>query len=101
METITYQEIMVIYSSRFFSRELLDNEELANDHQLTHKEQLADACWNGLLREMLPEITSALILQQINEGNQFLNVCMGENDDSSFGLLSINPYFFLNSVRKN
>lgn len=101
METITYQEIMVIFDSRFFSRQLLDIEEPVDDCQLTIKEQLADACWNGLLKEVLPELTSMLIMQQINEGNQFLNVCLGEHEDPCYGLSSLNPYFFLNSIRKN
>lgn len=101
METLTYQEIMIIYESRYFSRELLDNDDFTRERLLSHKEQLAEACWNGLLKEMLPEITSELVLQKINEGNKFLNVCMGDQEEPWHGLLSVNPYFFLNHVRKN
>lgn len=101
MEKINYQEIFIVHSSKFFSKQFLELEQLPYHKKLSHKEQLAEACWNGLLKEALPEISTSLRLQQINEGNKFLNICFGENDKPGSTVFSLNPYFFLNHSRKN
>lgn len=101
MEKITYQEILIVHSSSYFSKEFSEKQIIPNGRRLSHKEQLAEACWNGLLNEALPELTTSLPLQQINEGNKFLNICFGENEEPASTVFSVNPYFFLNHSRKN
>lgn len=101
MEPINYQEILIAHSSDFFSREFFLKERASGFENLPPKEQLAEACWNGILREVLPEITTHLHLTQINEGNKFLNVCLGDDDEKYSVAFSINPYYFLNHSRKN
>lgn len=101
MEKVTYQEILIVHSSKYFSKEFMEREALPNAKRLSHKEQLAEACWNGLLKEALPEICTKLRMQQINEGNKFLNICFGENEEPASTVFSVNPYFFLNHSRKN
>lgn len=101
METINYQEILIAHSSNFFSREFFLKEPEIRYDNLTPKEQLAEACWNGILRDVLPEITTSLHLSQICEGNKFLSVCLGENDERYSVAFSVNPYYFLNHSRKN
>lgn len=101
METIYYQEILIAHSSNFFSREFFLNERTDSYENLTPIEQLTEACWSGILSEILPEITTRLHLSQINEGNKFLNVCLGNEEERSSVAFSVNPYFFLNSSRKN
>lgn len=101
METINYQEILIAHSSDFFSRAFFMKERASQFENMPPKEQLAEACWNGVLRDILPEITTDLHLNQINEGNKFLNVCLGEEGESHSVSFSINPYYFLNHSRKN
>lgn len=101
METIYYQEILIAHSSDFFSREFFLNERTNHYQNLLPVEQLTEACWNGILSEILPEVTTRLHLSEINEGNKFLNVCLGNESDRSSVAFSVNPYFFLNSSRKN
>lgn len=101
MERITYQEILIANDSSFFAKELLQREPYPGEARRSSKEQLAEACWSGLLRETLPELCPPLDLQQINEGIKFLNVCMGERTRNYSVVYSINPYFFLNHTRKN
>lgn len=101
METIIYQEILLAHSSKFFNKEFFCKETSPEYEHLSPKEQLAEACWNGVLREMLPELCSSLHMDQINEGNRFINVCMGDTEDRNNTCFSINPYFFLNHSRKN
>lgn len=101
MESITYQEILIAHSSDFFSREFFAKERASGYENLQPKEQLAEACWNGILTDVLPEITTHLHLTKINEGNKFLNVCLGDEAETNSVAFSINPYYFLNHSRKN
>ena len=101
METINYQEILVAHSSNFFSREFYLKERANEYANYQPKEQLAEACWNGILCDILPEITTHLHLSKINEGNHFLNVCMGNETKAYSVVFSINPYYFLNHSKKN
>lgn len=101
MENINYQEILIASDSNFFSREFFLNEKTKEYRNLLPKEQLTEACWNGILTEILPEITSRLHLTQITEGNMFLNICLGDDEADCSFTFSINPYHFLNYCRKN
>ncbi len=101
MEPIIYQEILLAHSSKFFNKEFFCKEPSPEYSHLSPKEQLAEACWNGILREILPELCTSLQMDQINEGNKFLNVCLGYSEDRNSTCFSVNPYFFLNHTRKN
>ncbi|MBN9349514.1 MAG: hypothetical protein J0H55_02420 [Chitinophagaceae bacterium] len=101
MEPIIFQEILLAHASRFFQKEFQQRYFLTAHRNLTSKEQLAEACWNGLLREILPELCTTLEMNQINEGNKFLSVCLGYDDERNNTCFSLNPYFFLNTTRKN
>jgi len=69
--------------------------------QYTEKEQLEDACWNGLLQEMLPEAyaktehSGMLYLWQIREAAFFLELEIGEFPAAIDKYYSIDPYSFL------
>lgn len=99
METkVTTQEILVMHNSRFFSRELNEKEESTDRRRLSQKEQVAEACWNGLLKETLPELFSHLSLIQIDECRSFLDLKFGEYGSGIEKELSLNPYSFLENV---
>ena len=65
------------------------------------KEQLEEACWNGLLPEIFPEIfrestdLKSLYLWQIKQAQSFLEIEMGETPASKDYYFSIDPYCFL------
>ena len=67
---------------------------------LTEREQLEEACWNGLLQEMIPEIceqtegNKKLFLWQIKEGNSFIELELGEIPEQKDNHFSIDPYSF-------
>jgi hypothetical protein len=52
----TQQEILLITGTSFSSRQCYQKDDEANENNLTEKEQLEEACWNGLLQYLLPEI---------------------------------------------
>lgn len=96
MEKILQQEILLITGTRFSSR-LCWQKLNENDHIGSEAEQLQDACWNGLLTEMLPEVVSKnkeLYLWQIRENKSGLEIELGELPSEIDPYFSIDPYFF-------
>ncbi|MFZ1451700.1 MAG: hypothetical protein WAT20_03315, partial [Ferruginibacter sp.] len=69
--------------------------------QLSQKEKLIHLCWNGMLKEMIPEIIEhgtdkkALTLWEINQSGNMLDLRYGDMDEEMNDEWSINPYVFL------
>lgn len=101
METMIQQEILLITGTSFLSRQCW--QKTGNDKQvfLSETEQLKEACWNGLLPEMLPEIygyniqDKKIFLWQIKENKSALEIDLGELPQITEGHFSIDPYSFL------
>lgn len=98
---ITQQEILLIMDANFLTGQYSEKDEGGNKNSLTRKEQLEEACWNGSLSAMLPEVfdlpgkNKQLYLWQIMEGNFFINLELGESPAGIDKQFSINPYIFL------
>jgi hypothetical protein len=95
----TQQEILLLTGTKFSSRHCFEKD---NDNRnLTEKEQLQEACCNGLLYEMLPEIfeptpgNKKLYLWHIRETRSFIEIEMGELPEKKESSFSIDPYSFL------
>lgn len=83
----------------FLSRHWCEKNDTTQNH-FTEKEQLQNACWNGLLREILPEICMPtaeknLYLWQITEATSFIDLELGEVPGEIEKSYSINPYSFV------
>ncbi|HSQ44336.1 MAG TPA: hypothetical protein VLM16_05035 [Ginsengibacter sp.] len=96
----TQQEILLLTGTTFSKREW--SEKISgNKNNRTEKEQLEDACWNGLLPELLPEIyihpegNRKVFLWQIKQGKSFLDVELGDIPEETEKEYSIDPYAFL------
>ena len=97
MEKIIQQEILLITGTKFSSRQCWQS---INGHSRSDSEaeQLQDACWNGLLNEMLPEICDTnkdVFLWQIRENKCGLEIELGELPSEVDPYYSIDPYMFL------
>lgn len=96
----TQQEILLLTGTTFSKREW-SQKVSGNKNNLTEKEQLEDACWNGLLAEMLPEVylhseeSKKLFLWQIKQGKSFIDLEIGDIPDEVEKQFSIDPYSFL------
>ena len=102
----TQQEILLMTGTKFSAREWA--EKIVEDkNKLSANEQLEDACWNGLLNEMLPEImeTSSegkkLSLWKIRQCNSFLQIELSESIPLHEKQFSIDPYLFFPSLLLN
>ena len=104
METrSTQQEILLMTGSKFSEREWA--EKISEDkNKLSPTEKLEDACWNGLLSEMLPEIVQKttdgknLFLWHIRSCRSFLEIELGEDALVIEREFSIDPYFFVPGI---
>ncbi|HEY5464257.1 MAG TPA: hypothetical protein VIJ95_13435 [Hanamia sp.] len=100
MKATLQQEILIITGTSFLSRLSWQNIEDTNQIY-SETEQLQEACWNGMLPEMLPEIClqfgekEKLYLWNVKENKSSIEIdicdapCAIEKD------FSIDPYAFL------
>lgn len=103
MEKIIQQEILLITGTKFSSRQCWQkiNDKGRMDSEI---DQLQDACWNGLLKEMLPEIylsNKEVYLWQIKENKCGLEIELGELPSEVDSFYSIDPYIFLECQSMN
>ena len=96
----TQQEILLLTGTTFSKREWIEKIS-GKKNNLTEIEQLEEACWNGLLHELLPEIyahpegNNKLFLWQIKQGKSFIDLELGDVSEETDKELSIDPYSFL------
>lgn len=99
--TSTNQEILLLSNSNFFKRDWVELTGSKTDKQLSQKEQLILLCWNGMLKEMIPEILQTdpgkklLTLWDINESGNMLDLRYGDINREMNDEWSINPYVYL------
>lgn len=87
--------------TKFASRQPAEKDSMGNSQDFNGTDKLKEACWNGLLKDMLPEIFDAgghdekLYLWQVREANQFFALEMSEFPITVNKYLSIDPYRFM------
>jgi hypothetical protein len=100
----TQQEILLMTNTTLSQSELCEKDIPERNKHLSRTEQLEEACWNGLLDELLPEIiekSSAgkrLYLWQIRHAKSFLEIQLGEHASLIEQQFSIDPYLFMPTV---
>lgn len=102
MKTIpTSQEILLMSNASYFKREWSELNSNKNKKQLSQREKLIHLCWNGMLKEMIPEILQTgtgkkpLTLWEINQSGNMLDLRYGDIDVEMNDEWSINPYVYL------
>jgi hypothetical protein len=96
----TNQEILLLSNTSFFKRDWVELNANKTDKHLSQKEQLILLCWNGMLKEMIPEILQTepgkkpLTLWEINESGNMLDLRYGDFNQFEDDEWSINPYIF-------
>ncbi len=97
MKKILQQEILLITGTHFSSRQCWQKNNPENENTFSEASQLQDACWNGLLKDMLPEIyndNKDIYLWQIKENKCGLEIELGEFPAEVDSYYSIDPYSF-------
>lgn len=108
MKTNTIQqEVLLATTTTLSKREWCSRDASENRQFLSHKEVLEEACWNGLLNELLPEIMEKsatgkrLILRNIRGGKYSLAIELGEFSQAIEKQYSINSNSFLPAMTYN
>lgn len=108
MNPISFQqEILILTGTSFSSRQCCEKDEKGNTSPLTEAEQLENACWNGLLPDILPEImeqrlnNNPIYLWEIREAASFIELELGHQRTEREKHFSVNPYLFLNTQHYN
>jgi hypothetical protein len=97
----TQQEIILVSGSSFASRQYIERDMADNQGKQSGEERFKDACWNGLLKDILPEIfimsgnAPGMYLWQMREAQYILALEMAELPNQIDYHQSIDPYYFL------
>lgn len=101
METkSTQQEILLFTNTTFSSRQWMDKGVAEKLNNMTPLEKLEEACWNGLVHEVLPEICETptdvkMTLWEVNVANSFLDLKFSQFPEYVEKDFSIDPYIFI------
>jgi hypothetical protein len=103
----TQQEILLMTNTTFSKMQLCEKDIPEGNTNLSRTEQIEEACWNGLLHEMLPGIVEKsaegkrLYLWNIRHEETFLQLELCEQPQVIDQCLSIDPSAFLNTLSEN
>lgn len=103
----TQQEILLITGATFFQNQLCEKTEQDSRKNMSQPEKLEEACWNGLLNELLPGIIvrsatgKALLLSHIRHCKAFLEIDLCDVPVEQEYYYSIDPYVFLQAGFEN
>jgi hypothetical protein len=103
MEKTIQQQIILFTGTHFSSRQCFQGKN--REGNFSEADELQDACWNGLLKEMLPEICETdnkdLFLWQIKENKTSVDIEIGELPAEVDEFSSIDPYAFMETFSLN
>ena len=107
MKTIPIQqEILLMTGTQFSTREWAEKN-IEDKNKLSPADRLEDACWNGLLADMLPELVQkttegkSLFLWHVRHCRSFLEIELSEEPTVIEREFSIDPYFFVPGILLN
>lgn len=98
-EKFTQQEILLVTGNGYLSKEWVKKEETGKDKDNTsNRDKLEEACWNGLLQELLPELfersddNQKLPLWSVRATDSFLELELSDYPAAVDPYFSIDPY---------
>ena len=99
---------MLFIDSHFCSREFCRRDEGLRGMELNlHREKLENACWAGLLFEMIPELVALNLtgekafIRDIHTAGHFMLINRGMEAEQVEEPYSLDPYLFLNKNKAN
>ncbi len=97
--TVT-QEILLITASSFAQKDLCDKDSENNSIPSRSSEKLEEACWNGLLDELLTNSPQTrkygkLFIWTIHVSQAFLCVELAQSPEGIEAAFSLDPHMFL------
>jgi hypothetical protein len=106
-EQSTQQEVLLLTGTSFSARQGIDTEQTLSEQSADNNDQLEQACWNGMLPVMLPEICGnslsdkPVYIWKIREGSAFLEVEISDIPRDIDAYYSLDPYAYAISRNYN
>ncbi|HEY2648500.1 MAG TPA: hypothetical protein VGI38_04875 [Puia sp.] len=104
---IIQQEVLLNTDTQFAHRQWADKDSRGSEN-LSAIEKLEKACWDGLVKELIPELditlqtNKKLWLWQVHETRSFLSLDFYEYPVTGKEKeLSIDPYLFVEGINRN
>ena len=93
-------ELLLMLNTSFFSKHLEKVNRFDARDWYSKKEQLIEACWDGITPEILPECftkkeRNEITLKEIIDGNTFIDLQFCEGRKRKEKQYSLNPYIFM------
>jgi hypothetical protein len=104
-EQSTQQEVLIMTGTSFSTRQIIDKDD--NNSQLSENEKLEEACWNGMLPNMLPEIFTktdaepAIYLWKVREASAFIELELSDAPADIEAYYSLDPLAYVGSRNYN
>jgi hypothetical protein len=95
------QEVVLATNSQFARRQYCEKNEKGQENNADQEEKFMNACWNGMLKDMLPELfiqhhsDTQLFLWQMRTCKNTLTLEMAEEPREMDFSASIDPYCFM------
>jgi hypothetical protein len=103
----TQQELLLVTTCSLFKKQWCNKNEEKSSFHYSHVEELEEACWNGGLEDLLPEVIEKgssgkrLFLWHIRHGNTFMQIELSEAPVSLDYELSIDTQCFMDKLYYN
>jgi hypothetical protein len=107
MEPNTTQQEILLNTDTHFAHTQWAERDASGSANLSAIEKLEKACWDGLVKELIPELditmdsNKKLWLWQIHLTNSFLALDFYEFPGPKENTASIDPYLFMGELRSN
>ena len=101
INNIHQQEILLAFNSHFLSKIYFEKCNAGSSDIFIELEKIEEACWNGLLEQVLPEIFTMniyarpIFIWRIREYNSVMEIDMGEHPSDKESFFCIDPYRFM------
>ena len=103
----TQQEILLVTGSNFFQQQCFEKNEQDSNKNLSQKERIEEACWNGMLEDLLPGLIEknaegkSLLLWHIKHANAFLELDLCDSPEETDAYYSVSPHVFVRVISES
>ena len=103
----TQQEILLVTGSGFANRPYTEKDSSESAKNLSQQDKFKEACWNGLLKDILPEVFAMskakekIFLWQMRESKHVLALELATGPCDIVLNASIDPYCFSDFIPMN
>ena len=105
MKPQTIHQEVLIFTNTTLSQKVLCKKNSSNKNS-SAIEELEEACWDGLLNELVPEIVPStlqpkMVIWGVHAGKFYLLIDLADSPGITESILSIDPHLLLSEINMN